>query len=164
MCACCCWHGIPCRSCYGIPFFLFVIDVGCCQHDCLAVTVAGVPEVACIPAVIGVLLLVVSLFVPGVGMTSVPNVQADADVPAPTYIHVVALYLLLLASLLSMTSLLCEWNIEHLATRKTDILFNIGFRFDDLSFGTAPLILQLQLKTARKLQIGSSLIVILSDG
>jgi hypothetical protein len=42
----------------------------------------------------------VSLFVPGVGMTSVPNIPAAADVPAVTYIHAVALYLLLLASLL----------------------------------------------------------------
>ncbi len=31
-----------------------------------------------------------SLFVPGVGMTSVPNVPAAADVPAVTYIHAVA--------------------------------------------------------------------------
>ncbi len=54
-----CW--CPCcfrRSVVGIPFFLSVNDVGCCQHHCLAGTVAGVYAVACIPAVIGVLLLV----------------------------------------------------------------------------------------------------------
>ncbi len=66
--------------------------------------VTGVSTVACVPAVTGVLLLVVSLFVPGVGITSVPNVPAAA-----TYIHAVALYLLLLASLLSHTSLRFLW-------------------------------------------------------
>jgi hypothetical protein len=48
-------------------------------------------------------LLVVLFFIPGVGITSVPNVPAAADVPA------VALYLLLLASLLSLTSLRFLW-------------------------------------------------------
>jgi hypothetical protein len=71
--------------------------------------VTGVSTVACVPAVTGVLLLVVSLLVPGVGITSVPNVPAAADAPAVTYIHAVALYLLLLASLLSHTSLRFLW-------------------------------------------------------
>jgi hypothetical protein len=49
------------------------------------------------------LLLVVSLFVPGVGMTSVPNVPAAADVPAVTYIHAVALYILAVAGIPAVT-------------------------------------------------------------
>jgi hypothetical protein len=48
-------------------------------------------------------------FVPGLAITSVPNVPAAADVPTVTYIHAVALYLLLLASLLSLTSLRFLW-------------------------------------------------------
>jgi hypothetical protein len=48
------------------------------------------------------------LFLTGVGITSVtvPNIPAAVDVPAVTYIHAVALHFLLLASLLSMTSML----------------------------------------------------------
>ncbi len=53
--------------------------------------------------------MVVSLFVPGVGITSVQYVPAAADVPAVSYIHAVALYLLLLGSLLSLTSQRFLW-------------------------------------------------------
>jgi hypothetical protein len=61
-----------------------VNSVGCCQHHCFAGIVAGVSTVACVPALTGVLLLLVSLFVPGVGITSIPIIPAAADVPAVT--------------------------------------------------------------------------------
>jgi hypothetical protein len=54
---------IPCFSCVGVLLLtsLLLLCQCCWQHHCLAGTVGGVSTVACIPAVMSILLLLVSL-------------------------------------------------------------------------------------------------------
>jgi hypothetical protein len=84
---------------YPLLLAFLLLSCQCCwQHHCYAGTITVVSTVVCIPAVAGILLLLRSAVV---GITYVPNVPAD--------FHAVALFLLLLASLLLMASLLLRW-------------------------------------------------------